>query len=145
MIAPPLAIKNNLYYGTSDTEAFYCMEASSGMKKWKHGLNMRVFGTAVAFGDQIIFGCFNGTLYALDSSSGSKVWEFQTRGSKTNYSQVYDESGAFRSDFEKYGKDTQASEQKILSLGSILSTPLIEEKSVYFGSADGRVYALRLE
>lgn len=145
VIAAPLALEDNLYFGTSDTESFYCMDANSGAKKWKRGLNMRVFGSAVAYSDLVIFGCFNGKLYGVDPKTGSARWEFQTRGSNANYLNVYDESGAFRSDFEKYGKDIEGSEQKLLSLGSILSTPLVDGNSVYFGSADGNVYAVEVQ
>lgn len=144
VIATPFPYKDDLYFGTSDTEAFYCVDAATGTRKWKRGLNMRVFGGATAYQGQIVFGCFNGKLYGLDPQNGSVQWEFQTSGSRSNYLTVYDKNGAFRTDFEKYGKDIEGSEQKLLSLGSVLSTPLIDRESVYFGSADGYVYALLL-
>ena len=142
VIATPLAIEEYLYYGTSDSEAFYCIDSKDGAIKWKKSVNMRVFGQAVAHDNSIIFGCFNGKLYAVDPADGSTLWEFQTSGSKANYLTVYDESGSFKKGFEKYGNDIEGSEEKILSLGSILSTPLIVNETVYFGSADGYVYAL---
>lgn len=145
VIATPFAYNGDLFFGTSDSEAFYCRNADSGDLKWKRGLNMRVFGMATALNDVIVFGCFNGKLYGVDPATGLSRWEFQTRGSKANSKEVYDETGAFRKDFQKYGDDIEGSERKLLALGSILSTPLIDEKSIYFGSADGFVYALSHE
>ena len=39
----------------------------------------------------------------------------------------------------------EASEKKILELGAILSTPLIEQGIAYFGDANGVIYALQLK
>jgi len=44
-----------------------------------------------------------------------------------------------------YGKDYKTSESKILALGSILSTPLVENDMIYFGDANGNFYALSVD
>ena len=46
-----------------------------------------------------------------------------------------------------YGSDsiTIASEKKIMNLGAVLSTPVFKDNIMYFGSADGSLYAVKVE
>ncbi|NDK55747.1 beta-alanine-activating enzyme beta-propeller domain-containing protein [Pontibacter fetidus] len=148
IIATPLLYKDNLYVGTSDTHAFYCLSKTDGQMKWKLPLNMRVYGAAVAHENLIYFGCFNGKLYGVDHASGEVKWEFQTESSRINSSEVYDEKDEFRKDFVLYGKtmeEVKQSESKIHQLGSILSKPAIDGQTIYFGSSDGYLYAVKLK
>ncbi len=145
IIATPLSYKGNLFFGTSDTHLFYCLRKSDGKMVWSLPLNMRVYGSAVARENIIWFGCFNGKLYGVDEATGKIIHEFATDGCKANYSSVYQENDEFQSEFELYGKDYLESERKIQAMGSILSTPVIEGDRIYFGSSDGKVYALRLD
>lgn len=106
---------------------------------------MRVYGKAVLFENDIYFGCFNGKLYKLENSNGKLEQVFQTHGSKRNYHLVYNENDDFRADFEIYGKDMQGSEKTILELGAILSTPIVDKGIIYFGDANGLIYAYKLK
>jgi hypothetical protein len=93
----------------------------------------------------LYFGTFDGKLVGLDHKTGTLEWEFQTELSKQNYPTIYNKEGHFKDDFVLYGDDYVASEAKIHELGSILSTPVIEDKIIYFGSSDGYFYAVKLE
>jgi outer membrane protein assembly factor BamB len=145
IIATPTAYKENLYFGTSDAHVFYAMDKKSGKIIWKTPLAMRVYGAAVADNDIIYFGTFDGKLLGLDYKTGALKWEFQTEKSKQNYNTIYNKDGHFRKEFELYGTDYVASEAKIHKLGSILSTPVIEDEVIYFGSSDGYYYAVKLK
>lgn len=145
VIATPLVFDDDIYIGTSDTHKFYGLNANNGDLKWSIPLNMRVYAEAASYKDEIIFGCFNGKLYRLNHLTGESEQIFQTKRSKENYHNVYDETDSFKAGFELYGEDSEASEKKILDLGAILSTPLIEHGIVYFGDANGTIYALRLK
>lgn len=145
IIATPFIYKDNIYFGTSDSHRFYCMNAGSGEVKWALPLNMRVYGSATLLDGKIVFGCFNGRLYFVDPDTGKVQFTFQTKESKERYSTVYMNDDHFRKDFVLYGKDDIDSEKKILSLGSILSSPLVETGTVYFGDSNGYFYALRLK
>ena len=144
IIATPLAYAGNIYFGTSDSHRFYCMDAKTGEVKWTLPLNMRVYGTACVAGGDIAFGCFNGKLYFVNPETGKVNKVFQTEESKKHYSGIYNADDSFRNDFELYGKDYKTSESKILALGSILSTPLVENDLIYFGDANGNFYALSI-
>ena len=106
---------------------------------------MRVYGEAVHFNNDIIFGCFNGKLYRLNHSNGYVEEIFQVKGSKQNYYTVYNDKDEFIDGFELYGEDMNSSERKILGLGAILSTPVIDHEIIYFGDSNGMIYAIKLK
>lgn len=146
IIATPLIVGDVVYFGTSDTHRFCGLNAKNGYEKCSYALNMRVYGTAVVFENNIYFGCFNGKLYKLESSKGKIEQVFQTYGSKKNYHLVYNDNDDFQTNFELYGKDIKGSEKAILELGAILSTPLVDDKGiVYFADTNGVIYAYKLK
>ncbi|HYX08762.1 MAG TPA: PQQ-binding-like beta-propeller repeat protein [Bacteroidales bacterium] len=144
IIATPAEYKGNLYFGTSDAHVFYCMNKNNGKINWKLPLNMRVYGSAIFKDDLVYFGCFNGIVYGVDYQTGDIKWTFQTKASQENYSTIYKEDNTFRDNFHLYGEEYEASEAKIHKLGSILSTPVIDNQTIFFGSSDGNVYAVSL-
>jgi eukaryotic-like serine/threonine-protein kinase len=144
VISTPLMLGENLYFGTSDTHKFYCVNSSDGSVVWETSLPMRVFGSAAAYNDVVYFGCFDGIVRGVNPASGEIVWSYQTRGSKENYSVIFDESGKFKEGFELYGRQYLESERQIQSLGSVHSTPAIENNIMYFGSSDGGMYSVKL-
>jgi len=145
VIATPFAYDKYIYFGTSDSHAFYCINVTTGGIKWKLRLNMRVYGSAVFYDGQIYFGCFNGKLYGADALTGEINQAFQSEGSRQNYLTVYDSTGEFRKDFSVYGtteEESKSAENKIMSLGSMGATPLLQNGILYIGSTDGYFYAV---
>lgn len=142
IIATPFVLNDNIYFGTSDTHKFYCMNAGSGEVMWVLPLNMRVYGTAALVNDKVVFGCFNGKLYFVDPDTGHVKSVFQTEESKRGYLSIYNDKDEFRSDFNLYDENYHEAEKRILALGSIFSSPLVEEHTVFFGDANGYFYAL---
>jgi len=145
IIATPVSYKDNIYLGTSDAHIFYCIDKINGTVNWTIPLRMRVYGTACVYDDIVYFGTFDGKLLGADYLTGEIVWKFQTENSKLNYSKVYNEEGEFAESFELYGNEYLESEATIHSLGSILSSPVIDEEIIYFGSSDGNLYAVKLK
>lgn len=98
-------------------------------------------------GDLAYIGGFNGRLYSLDAKSGKLVWEFQTEASKKDVLKVLTPEGRWNpasfapvfNDFE----DMYVSMYKRYSTGSILSSPVVDQGEIYFGSTDGFLYALQ--
>ena len=145
IIATPIEHKGNLYFGTSDAHIFYSMEKVAGTVNWTIPLNMRVYGTAKVDDDIVYFGTFDGKVLCIDYLTGDVKWHFQTESSKQNYHTVYDENGAFKEGFVLYGEDWKTPEKMIHALGSVLSSPAIENGVIYFGSSDGNLYAVSLQ
>jgi len=144
IIATPIEYKGNIYFGTSDAHIFYSMDKLNGTINWTIPVSMRVYGTAIAYKDMIYFGTFDGKVLGVDYLIGKTKWEFQTENSQLNYSTIYNENGEFKESFELYSSNFKESEALIHSLGSILSSPIIDEQIIYFGSSDGYLYAVKL-
>lgn len=143
IIASPFSYKDNIYFGTSDTHRFYCMNAQSGQIKWTLPLSMRVYGSATIMNGELIFGCFNGKIYFVDPESGAIKSTFQTDESKKAYYSIFDQNDKIRKEINLYGPDYLETEKRILALGAILSNPLAENQILYFGDANGFFYALK--
>lgn len=144
IIATPVAHEGRLYFGTSDAHLFYCMDQNSGEVLWKIPVPMRVYGSALVHHGVVYFGCFDGKVYGVDHLTGEMQWEFQTEASQRGYDEIFDPGGGFREGFELYGPETLESEKKIHALGSVLSSMVIMDGVLYFGSSDGNLYAVRL-
>ncbi|HVI45798.1 MAG TPA: PQQ-binding-like beta-propeller repeat protein [Chitinophaga sp.] len=145
--ATPYEKNNNIFFGTSDTHAFYCLGNVSGKIRWKTAIPMRSYTTPVSYDTLIFTGCHNGYIYGIGQASGAIKWTFQTAASKKNYAAVYADDGHFRKDFQLYTDEitTKTSEQKILQLGSVISSPVIKDGIIYFGSTDGCMYAVKID
>ncbi|KXX66946.1 PQQ-binding-like beta-propeller repeat protein [Flammeovirga sp. SJP92] len=144
IIATPLVVGDQIYFGTSDSHRFCGLSATDGTEISSFPLNMRVYGEAIQHKEDLYFGCFNGKLYKVEQTKGNIEEVFQTYGSKKNYHLVYDKNDEFLKGFELYGQDAEGAEKKILDLGSILSTPMIDNDIIYFGDSNGHIYALKL-
>ena len=86
----------------------------------------------------------HGKVIGVDYQTGDVKWQFATEASKQNYQTIYDETGEFKKDFVLYGKDWKISEKMIHALGSVLSSPAVDNGVIYFGSSDGHMYAVKL-
>jgi outer membrane protein assembly factor BamB len=144
VIAPYAVYKDNLYFGTSDSHSFICMDSKTGSIRWRTKMKMRIFAKALVVGNQLIAGCFDGRVYAFNADTGAIEWSFETDGSKAHYYDVYGADGQFKPGFTLYGENTHAAEATLLSLGSVLSSPIVDRDVLYVGSADGNLYALKL-
>jgi len=143
VIATPLIKDTLLLFGTSDSHRFYALDRRSGKVIWETPLNLNVFGEAAAGNRLVYFGSLDGKLYALDLSNGNIQWTFQTQASKTNWNQVFDRNNHLRKDlFQNPDATAQKVYSTIHSLGSILSTPVLHEGKLYFGSMNGKIYCL---
>jgi outer membrane protein assembly factor BamB len=144
VISTPAIKDGIIYFGTSDAQRYYAMDAKSGEKKWEMQLNLNVFGSAAIVGKSLYLGCFNGKLYNVDLDTGKINWTYQTEASKANYSKVLDQDDHIIKGLEdSYNWDMVAIYDLFHSLGSILSSPVVDNNVVYFGSTDGYFYALQ--
>lgn len=146
------AVKNNMVYvGTSDSFLFLALDAKSGKEKFRFKANGYIFSSPAIAGTTAYFGDFTGKLFALDLSSEGKKWtEFSTENRKKNAVTVLNKDTL---DFQYTAKGDDlymyANNVKVMNefytLGSIVSSPSVSNNVIYFGSADGYLYALKLQ
>jgi eukaryotic-like serine/threonine-protein kinase len=146
VIASPAVRDGKVYFTTSDTGLLYEADARTGailfsvnFKGWP------LFASPAIAGDTVYVGSTAGTLNAVDLKSQAVGWTFATETSKKNGPALTtaegkpDYAAVFASDFYD---DIMAGYVKLLSMGPILSSPVVVDNVIYVGSVDGNVYAL---
>jgi outer membrane protein assembly factor BamB len=135
-----------VYVGTSDSARFLALDARTGRLRFGIDAKAYVFSSAALAGDMAYFGSHNGKLYAIDARSGGPAWEFQTEASKADRMKILKPDGALNpeafapvfADFEDMYLDLY----RFISVGAIMSSPVVDQGVVYVGSMDGNLYAL---
>ena len=144
----PAVSDSILYYGTSDTSLFIAVDAKTGRDKFTFNAKTYIYSSPVIVNGVAYFGTFGGTFIALDVKSNKKLWEFQTDSYIENSSKTLSKTGTIDFAAIAGSKDTGYFDtmiyvmDQIYKLGSIISTPVVDNGVIYFGSADGNLYAL---
>jgi outer membrane protein assembly factor BamB len=113
--------------------------------------NGYVYSSPALAGNTAFFGDFTGNLCAVDIHSGKLTGQFTTPGKRANAKQVLNKDGnidfnllAKGEDLSLYATSVKAM-NKLYTLGPIVSSPAIDNGLIYFGSADGCLYAVSLK
>lgn len=142
------AVRDGLVYAaTSDSSRFFALDAKTGRLRFNFDAKAYMFSSAALAGDLAYVGDHNGKLYAIEAKTGKLTWEFQTEGSKKDPMKILNPDGSLKQeafapifgDFE----DMYLDFNRFISIGAILGSPAVDRGVVYFGSADGNVYALQ--
>ena len=128
LIASPTIDGETVYIG-STAGVFYAVDRDSGNAKWKYAVKARVASTAAVANRMVYFGAYDGNFYALDASTGALKWKFATEG-EHRYAATH-----------LHGSEP-AKEVMPDPFDCYLSSPVVWNGAVYFGSGDGNVYAL---
>ncbi len=121
-------VDGSVYIGSNDGN-LYAIDQKTGAKKWSFATNSRVASSPAVADGVVYFGSYDGFFYAVDASTGKLKWKFRNAGERRfaathlHGSQPVNET--MPDPFDVY-----------------LSSPVVWEGCVYFGSGDGNVYAL---
>jgi eukaryotic-like serine/threonine-protein kinase len=146
VIGSPAIHDGKVFFATSDSAMFYELDAKTGAVVFS--LKFRgwpMFSSPSIAGNSILIGSHEGKLIAIDTKSQKVAWVFQTDGSKANGA-TYTKpdgtpnDGAAFTDF--FYDDMVSGVQKLMSVGAVLTSPVIVDNTVFIGSADGNIYAL---
>jgi len=146
VLPSPAVHEGYVYFGTSDTGLLHVVDAHTGAKVFTMDMKFPVYSSPAIANGAVYVGTFGGKLLALDLKTHEVLWEFQTEASKRNLPAYSKPDGKI--DFEKmmshnFYEEMVIGVAKLLTTGSILSSPAIDNGEIYFGSADGNVYALK--
>lgn len=141
----PSLAGNRLLVTTSDTRRVLSFHTGFGDLQWKADATINIFSSITTTPKFGYVGTLNGKLYKIDLSTGHIRDIFQTAASKIAYNKFYDPATQqLRTNLmETYQQDYIKMYEAYLEMGSILSTPWIENGVLYFGSSDGSIYALQ--
>src|SRR5262249_22294225 len=104
-----------------------------------------MFSSPALAEDMAYIGTHQGKLLAIDLRTQRLAWTFETDGFKKNGATYTKPDGAPNYEaafFDFFYDDMVSGVQKMMSVGAILSSPVIAGDTIYFGSTDGNVYAL---
>ena len=134
-----------VYFSTSDSGMFYAVDAKTGAQIASAKFIWPMFSSPAISGNTLYIGSHDGKLRAIDLASNALAWVFQTDGSKQNGAALTKEDGtpkyeaAFTEDFYD---NMVTGVAKMMTVGTILSSPVIVDGVIYFGSTDGNLYAV---
>jgi outer membrane protein assembly factor BamB len=146
VISSPAVSQGRVYFATSDTALFYALDAGTGKQIFSLKFHFPFFSSPAIAGNTLYIGSHDGKLTAINLMTQTRAWDFQTDGSRRRLAALSKPDGnpnyaaAFTSDFYD---DLIAGIARMQSVGTILSSPVVAGRVVYFGSNDGNLYALR--
>ena len=128
VISSPVFKDNVIYFGGDDGNV-YAVDAATGRQIWKRATNGPVPATPAIADGTVYIGSYDGKFYAFNAQTGALKWKFATDGERR---------------FEAKGlHGMQPKNQTIADPFDIfLSSPVVANGVVYFGSGDGNLYAL---
>jgi eukaryotic-like serine/threonine-protein kinase len=145
VITSPVVQDGKVYMATSDTALLLALDAKTGESIYSIKYRWPIFASPAIAGSTLYVAGQDGKLVAIDLVAQRQVWEFQTEASRKNLAALSKPDGApdyesvFRAGFYD---DIVAGVEKLRTVGTILSSPVVSGNVVYFGSADGNLYAV---
>ena len=128
IISSPVWDNRVIYFGGDDGN-IYAVDSETGRQIWKRTTGGPVPCTPAVANGIVYSGSYDGKFYALNATTGAIKWKFATEGERR---------------FEAKGiHGLQPKNQTIADQFDVfLSSPVVAQGAVYFGSGDGNLYAL---
>jgi outer membrane protein assembly factor BamB len=128
VISSPVCQDKVLYFGGDDGN-IYAVEAETGHQLWKRATGGPAPSTPAVANGTVYAGSYDGKFYALNAQTGAIRWKFATGGERR---------------FEAKGIHGREPKNQTMAdqYDVFLSSPVIVQGTVYFGSGDGHLYAL---
>jgi outer membrane protein assembly factor BamB len=146
VISTPIVKDGTLYFATSDSGLFHAVDAESGALRYSLSFNKwPMFSSPAIAGRNLYIGTNAGTLMAIDLDKHAAAWTFSTDGAKANAAALTQKDGApnYADAFgDNFYDDMVIGVWKMLSIGAVLSSPVVDHDMIFFGSTDGNVYSI---
>jgi outer membrane protein assembly factor BamB len=128
VVSSPVIQDKTIYFGSNDGN-IYAVDADSGRQIWKRSTKGPVASTPAVVNGIVYALSYDGKLYALDSKTGAVQWKFATEGEKR---------------FEAKGLHGMEPRNQTIPdpFDVYLSSPVVADGAVSFGSGDGNVYSV---
>jgi outer membrane protein assembly factor BamB len=123
------AVAGGVLYIRSSDHFLYALDAGTGELKWKFETAGRITSSPAVSGGLVFFGSFDSNFYAVDVATGKLKWKFKTDGERR-----------FAASHLRGAEP--AAETMPDPFDFYLSSPVVSNGAVYFGSGDTNIYAL---
>ena len=141
---------NTVYVGTSDTYALLALDAKTGKEKYRFKGNGYVYSSPAIAGNTIYFGDFSGNFFDLNLLSDGKESNTIPTENRNKYAPTILNNNhldfgfvAKQADLSIYAENKKIMDE-FYKLGPIVSSPFISNNVIFYGSADGYLYAYNL-
>jgi outer membrane protein assembly factor BamB len=128
VLSSPAVAGDTLYVGSGD-HFLYPLDLAAGTVKWKFKTESQIASSPAVSAGLVYFGSFDGNFYAVDSATGQLKWKFKTGGERRFAAK------------HLHGAEP-AGETMPDPFDFYLSSPVVWNGGVYFGSGDTNIYAL---
>ena len=146
VISSPAVRGGVVYASTADTGLFYALDAKTGAQKFSLDFkHWPMFSSPAIAGNTAYIGSHTGKLLAIDLSHHALRWAFETDGAKANGATYTSPDGTpnyAAAQSENFYDALVVAVNKLMSVGAVLSSPVVADDAVYFGSMDGNLYAI---
>jgi outer membrane protein assembly factor BamB len=128
VVSSPVCQDKVLYFGGDDGN-IYAVDAETGRQVWKRSTGGPVPSTPAVANGTVYAVSYDGRLYALNALTGAIRWKFATGGERR---------------FEAKGIHGLEPKSQTMAdqYDTFLSSPVVVQDVIYFGSGDGNLYAL---
>jgi eukaryotic-like serine/threonine-protein kinase len=128
VFSSPAVVGDTAYIGSAD-HRLYAIDISTGKERWQFKTGSGNPSSPAVAGGKVYFLSYDGNCYAVDAATGKERWKFQT-------------GGEHRFAAKHLHGSQPASETMPDPFDVYLSSPLVFQGAVYFGSGDGNIYSL---
>jgi eukaryotic-like serine/threonine-protein kinase len=128
IVSSPVLNNNRIYFGGDDGN-IYAVDAATGNQIWKRTTRGPVSSSPAVANQTVYATSYDGKLYALNAETGAVKWKFATGGERR---------------FEAKGLHAMEPRNQTMAdpYDVFLSSPVVADGAVYFGSGDGNIYAV---
>lgn len=142
-ITAPNVVDGTVYAANDRTGVLHALDAASGEERWQFDGDTFIGSSpTVADGTVFVTGA-GGSLYALSAATGETAWTFRTKSSLRSSPTVAGGIVVFESLRNVYALDVATGAQQWAFESGGRSSPTVVDGTVYVGSEDANVYALR--
>lgn len=146
VIASPAVVAGRVYFGTGDSRRFIALDARTGAAVASWAFNWYLFASPALAGGMAYVPGWDGKLTAIDLTTRKPVWTWQTEASRAHLAEFSRPDGSMRlrpDGSDPFYDELVTAVTRSFSMGSLLSSPVVADGTLYIGSADGDLYALR--
>jgi eukaryotic-like serine/threonine-protein kinase len=128
VISSPVFADGVIYFGSDDGH-LYAVDAAEGVQRWMFATKGPVPSSPAIANGLVYFASYDGNFYSVDVATGRLKWKFATGGERRFEAKgihgMQPRNQTFPDPFDVY-----------------LSSPVVAQGLVYFGSGDTNIYAL---
>jgi len=143
----PVVFKDKLIYATADSRSLIALNKLTGDSIYHVNTKGWIFSSPSVAGNEVYFGDLLGNLNAFNANTGKKLWNLHPKESERDIYGILNPDSTLNDNIvfskEKRDKENKTGLEMIFTLGSINSSPVIKDKTIFVGSTSGYFYAFQ--